>query len=108
MAIKKNKAALIKAVSELKQADYSKEPDLNDIYQRLVKGRKQFGEVFDKNIKAVMQISSLDLTMQHQTEKIMDISRKVTNATETIFGSSFDHSGMSTALIGKEGSYDNG
>ena len=95
MAIKKNKAALIKAVSELKQADYSKEPDLNDIYQRLVKGRKQFGEVFDKNIKAVMQISSLDLTMQHQTEKIMDISRKVTNATETIFGSSFDHSGMS-------------
>ena len=35
MAIKKNKAALIKAVSELKQADYSKEPDLNDIYQRL-------------------------------------------------------------------------
>ncbi len=35
-----------------------------------------------------MQISSLDLTMQHQTDKIMDISRKVTKATETLFGTS--------------------
>ena len=37
-----------------------------------------------------MQISSLDLTMQYQTEKIVDISRNVANATETIFGSSAD------------------
>ena len=34
-----------------------------------------------------MQISSLDLTMQHQTDKILDISQKVTKATESIFGS---------------------
>ncbi len=78
----------MKAVSELKEADYSKEPELNKIYRRLLGGRKQFAEVFEKNIKAVMQISSLDLTMQHQTDKIMDISRKVTKATETLFGTS--------------------
>ncbi len=87
MGIGKGKAVLMKAVSELKEADYSKEPELNKIYRRLLSGRKQFAEVFEKNIKAVMQISSLDLTMQHQTEKIMDISRRVTRATETIFGS---------------------
>lgn len=94
MAIKGKKAVLVKAVSELKEADYSKEPELNNIYQRLFKGRKQFAEIFEKNIKAVMQISSLDLTMQHQTEKIMDISRNVERATRTIFGTSDDSSIM--------------
>ncbi len=88
MGIGKGKAVLMKAVSELKETDYSKEPELNRIYRRLLSGRKQFAEVFEKNIKAVMQISSLDLTMQHQTDKIMDISRKVTKATETLFGTS--------------------
>lgn len=86
MAIKTGKAALVKAISELKEADYTKDPDLQDIYQRLQRGRKQFGKIFEKNIKAVMQISSLDLTMQYQTEKIVEISRNVANATETIFG----------------------
>ncbi len=82
------KTVLIKAVSELENMDYSKEPELNRIYHRLSDGRKQFAEIFEKNIKAVMQISSLDLMMQHQTERIMDISRNVAIATETIFGSS--------------------
>lgn len=86
MAFKKKKNVLMKAVSELRNFDCSTDPELDGIYKRLLSGRKQFAEVFEKNIKAVMQISSLDLTMQHQTEKIMDISSKVTNATETIFG----------------------
>lgn len=82
----KRKTVLMKAVSELKRADYSKEPELNSMYNRLADGRKQFAEVFDKNINAVMQISSLDLTMHHQTQKIVDISNKIAKATETIFG----------------------
>ncbi len=93
MAVKTGKTALIKAVSELKETDYTKDPDLYNIYQRLQNGRKQFGEIFDKNIKAVMQISSLDLTMQYQTEKIVEISQNVANATETIFGSSSNFNG---------------
>lgn len=96
MGYKTKKAILMKSVSELKAADYSKEPELNRIYQRLVNGRQQFAEILEKNIKAVMQISSLDLTMQHQTEKIMDISNSVARATETIFGSSGSSSGISS------------
>lgn len=76
----------MKAVSQLKQEDYSREPELGGIYNRLSDGRKQFAEVLDKNINAVMQISSLDLTMQYQTQKIVDISNKIAKATETIFG----------------------
>ncbi len=91
MVIRRKKAELIKAVSELKETDYSKEPELNSIYRRLSKGRKQFGEILEKNFKAVMQISSLDLTMQHQTEKIVEITRDVARATETIFGTSMDN-----------------
>lgn len=90
MIFKRKKNVLMKAVSELREADYTKEPELNKIYQRLTKGRKQFAEIFDKNIKAVMQISSLDLTMQHQTEKIIDISRNIEKASEAIFGNSLD------------------
>ena len=92
MGFKSSKVVLMKAISELKDADYSREPELSGIYKRLLRGRKQFAEVFDKNIKAVMQISSLDLTMQYQNDKILDISRKVARATETLFGSSEDRS----------------
>ncbi len=93
MAIKTGKTTLIKALSEMKEADYSKDFELNRIYKRLESGRKQFGEIFEKNIKAVMQISSLDLTMQYQTEKIVEISQNVASATETIFGTSSDLTG---------------
>ncbi len=86
MITRKRKAILMKAVSELKRADYTSEPELGVMYDRLADGRKQFAEVFDKNINAVMQISSLDLTMQHQTTKIVDISKKIANAADTIFG----------------------
>ena len=58
MGSRNNKVVLMKAISELKDADYSREPELGGIYKRLSKGRKEFAEVFDKNIKAVMQISS--------------------------------------------------
>lgn len=58
MAIRTGKTALVKAISELKETDYTKDPELHDIYKRLQSGRKQFGEIFEKNIKAVMQISS--------------------------------------------------
>ena len=88
MAMRKRKTELMHAVSELKETDYSREPELKAIYRRLTDGRRQFAEVFEKNIKAVMQISSLDLVMQHQTEKINEISRKVSRAAETIFGTS--------------------
>lgn len=86
MAVGKKKAVLMKAVSELKETDYSKMPELESIYRRLSSGREQFAEVLDKNIKAVMQISSLDLTMQHHTERMMEIADNVAAATESMFG----------------------
>lgn len=88
MRLKNKRNTLLKAVSELKETDYTKVPMLNSIYHRLSDGRKQFAEIFEKNIKAVMQISSLDLAMHHQTVKINDICHKVSKAAEAIFGTS--------------------
>ena len=42
MAIGQNKVKLMKSMSQLKEADYSAVPELKEIYQRLLKGRKQF------------------------------------------------------------------
>lgn len=96
MKIKK-KSELVRSVSELKEADYKNFPELQDIYERLQNGRGQLAEVFDKNIKAVMQISSLDLTMQYQTQKIMEISNQIKMASERIFGTSGRYDGFGDA-----------
>lgn len=96
MKHERKKTSIINAVSELKDANYSKNPELENIYRRLVNGRKKFAEILSKNIKAVMQISSLDLTMRHQTEKIDEIAQSVANATEAIFGNSENFDDMSS------------
>lgn len=93
MGLNKGKKGLMKAVAQLEPADYSKEPEIRNIYQRLLQARDRFADVFDKNIKAVMQISSLDLTMQHETEKINTISQNIAKATEAIFGVSAEDMG---------------
>ena len=57
MAIKTKKAVLMRAVSEMKENDYSKDPELNNIYQRLSVGRTRFAKIFEKNIKEIGRAS---------------------------------------------------
>ena len=75
---------LISAVAELKDADYSRNPKLGDIYKRLIKGRKQFENVMHKDIQAIMQISSLDLTLNYVVDEMYKISENVAEGTEII------------------------
>ena len=95
MGFGKRKTSLMKSISQLREADYTKDPELYSMYRRLSNGRKQFAEVLEKNIKAVMQISSLDLAMQFQTKKIIALSRKIEKVTEAMFGSGGVTSGKS-------------
>lgn len=85
MGFGKNKTALVKSVAELKSADYAKEPELGRIYQRLLKARTQFEEVLEKDMQAVMQISSLDLAMEHYTKSMTEISGQVADSAEMIY-----------------------
>lgn len=84
MAFLKKQSDLINAVAELKETDYSKNPELGEIYKRLIKGRKQFEDVMDKDISAVMQISSLDLTLDQHIDNLIAISNEVADSTEVI------------------------
>ena len=78
------KANLINSISELKEANYSSEPGLDAIYQRILKGREQFEEALGKNLNAVMQISSLDLTLQQHTENMLALAADVAEGTSII------------------------
>ena len=84
MAFFNKQTDLVDCVAELKETDYSKQPKLGDIYKRLIKGRKQFEVVMDKDISAIMQISSLDLTLNQQTDEMLSISKEVSDASEII------------------------
>lgn len=84
MELMRKKSDLIDSVANLQNADYSKQPKLGGIYDRLIQGRSQFERVMDKNISAVMQISSLDLILKQQTEHMVNICESVGDATEAI------------------------
>lgn len=84
MGLLNKKTGLVKSLSELKAADYSKDPELGQIYERLLKGRRKFENAMEMDIKAVMQISSLDLALKHDTKQLMEIAQNVAEATDII------------------------
>ncbi|MDD6491602.1 MAG: methyl-accepting chemotaxis protein [Firmicutes bacterium] len=103
MLLKNKKTeGLINALSELQDANYKlSSQKLAEIYERLVSGREQFEQILEQNISAVMQISSLDLTLHHYTESLDQISKSVADATKAIHASSADTSGVAGAVSGQ-------
>ena len=101
MAFSIKKSDLVDSVAELKEADYSKSPKLGDIYKRLLRGRQQFEAVMDKDISAVMQISSLDLILNQQTDELITISETVADATEIIQQAAEDSSQVAGQVNGQ-------
>ena len=80
----KTNSRLIQSVSQLQDNDYSKQPQLGNIYKRLSDGRIQFEKAFSNDINAVMEISSLDLSLKHHTEQMSALSHRVADATTII------------------------
>jgi len=84
MMLSKKKSNLVSSISTMQEVDYAKNPELEAIYKRLVEGRDQFGAVMDRNIHAVMEISSLDLALQYHTDHMITISNDVAEETYVI------------------------
>lgn len=58
MALRKADKTGMEAVSELKEADYSKaDPRIGQMYTRLSEGRKQLEQVMEKDLSAITNIS---------------------------------------------------
>lgn len=81
------KQNLLLSLSELMEEDYGKKsPELEQMYRRLIAGRTQFEEVMDNILNSLMQISSLDLSLNHYSEILQKVSDSVAEATELIHG----------------------
>lgn len=97
MLFGKNNSNLVQSVAQLENTDYSKQPELGNIYNRLSSGRKQFEEAFSNDIQAVMEISSLDLALKHHTDRMSALSHNVADATSVIS----DAASESSAIAGQ-------
>lgn len=90
------KQNLLLAMSELVEADYgTKSVELEQIYHRLLTGRAQFEEVLANILDSLMQISSLDLSLNHYSEILQKVSDSVSGATELIHSASNETASIS-------------
>ena len=97
MLLGKKKNDLVLSVAALENADYSKNPALGDIYRRISTGRVQFEEAFSNDIQAVMEISSLELSLKHHAKAMNTLSSSVADATDIIS----DAAGESSTIAGQ-------
>ncbi len=97
MLFQKNNTDTIKAISQLQEIDFSKQPEADSVFKRLQFGRKRFADAFSKNVESVMNISSLDLTLKHHIKTMNNISENVSQATSEIS----DAASESAAIAGQ-------
>lgn len=84
MKHKKITADYIYSLSKLQPTDYSSVPAVEDIYNRIKNGRDAFAGIYELNVNAVSEISSLDMEIKFYTEKLLNISQSVADATKDI------------------------
>lgn len=95
---RKNTNNVLESVSRLVDMQY--EPankELNNIHQRLMGGRKQFEQAATATIDALIQMSSVDLTLETTVENMEQINASISGAVDTI-----SESAESTAGIASE------
>lgn len=92
IVFRRKREKLVDALSALTKEDYSSEPKLGDLYKRLLRGRKQIAAVFEKDLEAIMEISSLDLSLGHHSDKMDKVANHIANAMKQIKDSSLDSS----------------
>lgn len=80
--------AAIASVSRLIDMPYEPENgELNKIHQRLMKGRNEFEQAVTKTMDAVIQMSSMDLTLETNAAAIEEINASVSDAVTNISAS---------------------
>ncbi|MDE6619282.1 MAG: CZB domain-containing protein [Lachnospiraceae bacterium] len=90
---------LLLALSELAEADYSKQSaELDQIYHRLLAGRTQFEAVMENIFDSLMKVSSLDLSLRHYSEMLQKVSDSVSEATELIHQDSGETASVSSTV----------
>lgn len=85
MALGKNtNKQYLDAVAGLRNVDYSKAPEIGQLYTRISNGKKQLGQVMDKDLSAAVKISSLDSSLIHYTDQMGRISSALAESSDEI------------------------
>lgn len=87
MKIRRRADKAIDAVSRLKTMPYRPaNGELNNIHKRLMDGRRAFEQAVTKTMDALIQMSSMDLTLEANAEMVEQINSSISSSTETISG----------------------
>ena len=99
---KKTDRAGLQAVLELKNVDYSKDPEIQQLYTRLVNGRSQFGQILAKNASASLQIAEVVDALKDYNSKMESVSQEIAQASEDATKSASESSLTNTILSASE------
>lgn len=99
---KKKSDALLDALAKLEQADYAAgSQKLKEIYERLLKSKDVYADVLQKNLSAVMQISSMDLRFKHYIDQLVEITTSVKDATHAISDTAGETADVAASISGQ-------
>lgn len=91
--------AVIASVSRLVDMPYEPQNgELNNIHQRLMKGRKEFEQALTKTMDAVIQMSSMDLSLETNAAAIEEINSSISDAVNSISNSTERTAGISAEV----------
>lgn len=96
--IKKSVNSAVYSISRLIEMSYDPaNGELNNIHQRLMKGRKKFEQAVTKNMDSVIRMSAMDLILEANVNTVEHINSSISNAVHAI-----SESAESTANIAAE------
>ncbi len=98
MKRKKIDTELLSSLSNLQPVNYSSSPEIENVYQRILNGRDSFADMYELNVNAVSEISTLDLEIKFYTEQLLKISESVANATKEIHGAASESSDVASLI----------
>lgn len=87
---RKTNEKLVHALSEMKDIEYGVDSEIDNIHQRLKKGRDTFAKIYDLDVNVVAEISALDLEIKFYIKQLMEIAGSVAEATKSIHSASAD------------------
>lgn len=95
---KKDLNAAISSISKLVDMEYQPaNGELNQIHQRLIRGRKEFEQAVVSTMDAVIQMSAMDLVLEANAKTLDEVNLSITDSVHTIA-----ESAASTSVISGE------
>ena len=97
---KKSLESVVTSISRLVDMEYEpRNGELNNIHQRLTKGRKEFEKTVTKIMDAVINMSSMDLALEANAEVVGQINASVSDAVTAISDSADSTAGIASEVL---------